>query len=656
MSLSIQKMVSDGTLSTIVLGVQYLQRNDVYLRIAGVETPQSGAPSGYTWSFVDNNTIRVLPVVPAGVEVVVYRRTDLDEMYNIYSQNAQFDESTIDENNQQLLYIAQEYFEQGVPAQLIDSAEYVREDTTNMYYRLKLSDGKYTAEFPIPKGGAAGFEALRRTYADAGSRLVDGSFETGGTLSSATDVLLFEVEGKAYSYTGTLPHTASSGSSPSAEPGIWLDKSVDSLRQQAALLSKVITLKIPDDYPDLPSALGACSRYHGSGNKITVLIKAGHALTKGYRFDNVDLSFVSIKSEDLVVPCSPSFVPVSTTDLDAGLGRSNANMFVSIGGCAPEWGITVSAAGLDMPIGYLLGQAARGKILPGCGVINVTFSAGDGIGIAVRTASQLDGYQAKATGCEVGIAVAKASSASIAESDTTGCTVTGVDVSRGSLVYMNDSTVGGTASTYGLYARRSWVAAQRCFYSGGQTRNINAGLGAKVIAADSMVTAGASVVGYVEQGGEIDLSGVTRAGVPITANDVFPKAVNVRTKQGVVSSQSLPNGTSETINSNTSAITVTAASAAINPLEYLQVLNLTGARTLHGGTIYGRDVGVRITVDGVVVLNDISRAQGKDSLGDDLSVAMLPHCDCESTLVVEVYNRASVAAQIGWKIYTRSSV
>ena len=161
MSLSIQKMVSDGTLSTIALGVQYLQRNDIYMRIDGVETPQSGAPSGYTWSFLDNNTIRVLPVVPAGVEVVVYRRTDLDAMYNIYSQNAQFDESTIDENNQQLLYIAQEYFEQGVPAQLITSVEYTREDTVSMYYRLKLSDGSYTAEFAVPKGGAEKYPELQ---------------------------------------------------------------------------------------------------------------------------------------------------------------------------------------------------------------------------------------------------------------------------------------------------------------------------------------------------------------------------------------------------------------------------------------------------------------------------------------------------------------
>lgn len=37
---SIQRMVSDGTLSTIALGIQYLQRNDIYIRIAGEELPR----------------------------------------------------------------------------------------------------------------------------------------------------------------------------------------------------------------------------------------------------------------------------------------------------------------------------------------------------------------------------------------------------------------------------------------------------------------------------------------------------------------------------------------------------------------------------------------------------------------------------------------
>lgn len=48
-------------------------------------------------------------------------------------------------------------------------------------------------------------EALRRSYAEAGLTLVDGSFEEGGTLTSTSDVLLHKVSGKAYSWTGAYP-------------------------------------------------------------------------------------------------------------------------------------------------------------------------------------------------------------------------------------------------------------------------------------------------------------------------------------------------------------------------------------------------------------------------------------------------------------------
>ena len=41
-------------------------------------------------------------------------------------------------------------------------------------------------------------EAIRRSYAEAGYNLVDGSFEAGGTLVSANDVLLHEGSGKAF--------------------------------------------------------------------------------------------------------------------------------------------------------------------------------------------------------------------------------------------------------------------------------------------------------------------------------------------------------------------------------------------------------------------------------------------------------------------------
>lgn len=77
-------------------------------------------------------------------------------------------------------------------------------------------------------------EALRRSYAEAGYNLVDGSFEVGGTVTATTDLLLFEAGGKAYSYTGTLPHTVDADSSPSAYPGMWVGKSTSLLRSDLA--------------------------------------------------------------------------------------------------------------------------------------------------------------------------------------------------------------------------------------------------------------------------------------------------------------------------------------------------------------------------------------------------------------------------------------
>ena len=232
---SIQKMVSNGTLSTIALGIQYLQRNDIYIRIAGEETPQSGAPSGYTWSFLDNTTLKILPVVPNGVEVVVYRRTDVDAMYNIYSQNAQFDEATIDENNQQLLYIAQEYLEQGLPGTGVDAIEYVRDDGSFTYYRMRRTDGSYSEEFTVPSASSSTKvltrESLRRSYAEAGYNLVDGSFEAGGTLLKYEDVLIQEGSGKAYSGAGPFPQLVTAGTNPLE--GVFIERSTSLLRDRA---------------------------------------------------------------------------------------------------------------------------------------------------------------------------------------------------------------------------------------------------------------------------------------------------------------------------------------------------------------------------------------------------------------------------------------
>lgn len=69
-------------------------------------------------------------------------------------------------------------------------------------------------------------EALSRSYAESGRNLVDGSFEAGGTLANANDVLLHEASGKAYAWHGTYPlgeYIVPPGSTP-AEAS-WFDAS-----------------------------------------------------------------------------------------------------------------------------------------------------------------------------------------------------------------------------------------------------------------------------------------------------------------------------------------------------------------------------------------------------------------------------------------------
>lgn len=50
-------------------------------------------------------------------------------------------------------------------------------------------------------------EALRRSYAEAGYNLVDGSFEVGGIVATATEVLLYEADGHAYNWNGVFSAT-----------------------------------------------------------------------------------------------------------------------------------------------------------------------------------------------------------------------------------------------------------------------------------------------------------------------------------------------------------------------------------------------------------------------------------------------------------------
>lgn len=76
-------------------------------------------------------------------------------------------------------------------------------------------------------------EALRRSYAEAGYNLVAGSFEAGGTVTMATDALLHEESGIAYSWGGALPKVVPAATNPLLDAN-WKSQTDAKLRSDLA--------------------------------------------------------------------------------------------------------------------------------------------------------------------------------------------------------------------------------------------------------------------------------------------------------------------------------------------------------------------------------------------------------------------------------------
>ena len=105
MSYSIQRVTSDGTLTDVVVGIQYMTQSDINVYVDAV---LADGTQGYSYVWVNSNTIRISPVVPVGLEVLVARVTFIEEMLHDYEAGAVFNPKSMDENFNQLLYTVQE--------------------------------------------------------------------------------------------------------------------------------------------------------------------------------------------------------------------------------------------------------------------------------------------------------------------------------------------------------------------------------------------------------------------------------------------------------------------------------------------------------------------------------------------------------------------
>lgn len=162
------------------------------------------------------------------------------------------------------------------------------------------------------------FAALKRSYEEAGFTLVDGSFEAGGVISSPTEVLLFEADGHAYSWSGSIPgggKVIPVGSTPvtagGVGTGLWLDRASVSLRSQLAASNGASLLGIGSDrtqasknaewvsITDFPGIVGDSNETGTVGTDCTVALNA--ALRSGPKSFFVPIGFFRI-SDTILIP------------------------------------------------------------------------------------------------------------------------------------------------------------------------------------------------------------------------------------------------------------------------------------------------------------------------------------------------------------------
>lgn len=106
----------------------------------------------------------------------------------------------------------------------------------------KADDDQLLQAIQALSNSASAREALRRSYAEIGKNLVPGSFESGASVTSSNDVVLYEASWKAYSFLSGTPVTVFPDSAPDAG---WADES-----------GKLLASAVPSNSPEMFNSVG----------------------------------------------------------------------------------------------------------------------------------------------------------------------------------------------------------------------------------------------------------------------------------------------------------------------------------------------------------------------------------------------------------------
>lgn len=185
MAFSIQRAVSDGTMTLLPISIEYFDREEISVLFDGVLNARQWA-----WVGTTDKTLSFTPAVANNVEVMIVRSTDLAELRHQFSLGAQFTAESLDESLLQILHIAQEAKEGSNLGEIFQNLNFHGFKAINMGNGSDPGDAVNHAQMEVHDATIVGYMNTTEGYKNAAAASAAAALasETGAAANVAVAV------------------------------------------------------------------------------------------------------------------------------------------------------------------------------------------------------------------------------------------------------------------------------------------------------------------------------------------------------------------------------------------------------------------------------------------------------------------------------------
>lgn len=195
MSYSIQRAVSDGTMTLLPVSIEYFDREEISVLFDGVLNARQWAWVGST-----DKTLSFTPAVANTVEVMIVRSTDLAELRHQFSLGAQFTAESLDESLLQILHIAQEAKEGSNLGEIFQNLNFHGFKAINMGNGSDPGDAVNHAQMAVHDATIVGYRDATEGYKNAAAASAAAALisESNAASTASAAVAAHRVDGNAH--------------------------------------------------------------------------------------------------------------------------------------------------------------------------------------------------------------------------------------------------------------------------------------------------------------------------------------------------------------------------------------------------------------------------------------------------------------------------